>query len=59
MSKHDAARYTNYLFEGYSYKFPKMTQEWVFDTFGGYGNSYAKSSAGTITSTCLKYGHTN
>jgi hypothetical protein len=31
----------------------------VFDTFGGYGNSYAKSSTGNITSICLKYGHTN
>ncbi len=30
-----------------------MTQEWVFDTFGGYGNSYAKISAGNITSICL------
>jgi hypothetical protein len=59
MSKHDAASNTNYLFEGYSYKFPKMTQELVFDKFGGYGNSYAKSSAGNTTSICLKYGHTN
>ncbi len=28
MSKHDAASDTNYLFEGYSYKFPNQRRNW-------------------------------
>ncbi len=28
MSKHDAASNTNYLFEGYSYKFPNQRRNW-------------------------------
>ncbi len=31
----------------------------IGDTFGGYCNSYAKTSAGNIKSICFKYGHTN
>ena len=59
MSKHDAASNTNYLFEGYSYKFPKQRRNWYTISMAAYDVHMPKVMLPATQTSCLKYSHTN